>query len=81
MPISGSENAFGNVDARQRAGEPVDQAGLEVSEEIVGEVHEAELGGLDQIADERQRVLENALERGAGLLDIRRTRRGSRRRR
>ena len=70
-----------DVDARQRAGEPVDQAGLEVVAEVVGEVLEAELGGLDQVADERQRVLEDALERGAGLLDVAPARRGSRRRR
>ena len=63
-----------DVDARQRAGQPVDQPGLQVVEEVVGEVEEAELGGLDQVADERQRVLEDALERRAGLLDGRRSR-------
>ena len=43
---------------------------LRCVQEIVGEVLEAELGGLDQVADEGQRVLEDALERRAGLLDV-----------
>ena len=56
-----------NVDTLQRAGEPVDQALLQVRAEVVGEVGEAELGRRHQVLHERQRVLEDALQRGAGL--------------
>ena len=59
--------------------EPVSQSispAFRCVEEVVGEVQEAELGGLHQVADERQRVLEDALERGAGLLDVGRARPG-----
>ena len=53
---------FGDVDAGQRAGEPVDQPGLEVRAEVGGEVLEAELGGVYQVADKGQRVLQDALQ-------------------
>src|SRR5262249_36283013 len=38
--------------------------------EVRTEILEAELRGLHQVADEGQRVLQDALERGAGALDV-----------
>ena len=43
LPISGERERLRDVDALERAGEPVDEAGLEVCADAVGEVGEAEL--------------------------------------
>src|SRR6185369_11937421 len=62
--------SFRNVNALQRAGQPVDQSPLQMVDEVAAEVHEAKLGRLHEISDERQRVLEDALHCRGGLLHV-----------
>ena len=50
---------LGDVHAGQRAGEPVDERFLEMLEEVLGKVLDAELGGGDQVADKADRVFDN----------------------
>ena len=59
-----------DIDARQGAGQPVDDAGLEVIANIGREIREAELGRVDEIAEERHRIPKDAFQRAAGLLDV-----------
>ena len=59
-----------DIDAGQRSGQPVDQAGLEMGAEIAGEVAEAELCGAAQIMHEGQRVGEDGAQGRTRLLDV-----------
>ena len=71
LPISSRRERLAGC--RRPGSEPVSQSmrpGLQVRRRSCRRSSEAELGGLDQVADERQRVLQDALERRAGLLDV-----------
>src|SRR5450755_771864 len=58
------------IDAGQRPGEPIDQPGFEVLEEVRGEVLESELRGADEIPDEADRRADDLLEGAGGLAHV-----------
>src|SRR5262249_51185057 len=59
-----------HINARQGAGELVDECRLEVSAEVGSKVLEPKLGRFHQVAGKRQRVFQDVLKRGAGLFDV-----------
>jgi hypothetical protein len=71
--IEGSERSGGGGDARlgQAAEKPVDEAGLEVAEDVPDELREPELDRGDEVAQEPDRVLEHELDRVLALLEDR----------
>ena len=59
----------GDAAAAERAGQPADQPGLEMGQEVVGEAPYAAHEGIEQVADERARVVDDGLERLLGAPD------------
>ena len=62
---------FRQIHALHRSREPIDQAALEMNEEVVCKEVEPGFSGLDEIPDEADRVLDDVLERGTDLFDVR----------
>src|SRR5205085_6144734 len=68
--ISMKSNDLG-IHAGKRSGEPVDECRFEVNADSVTELLEAQLAGADQVANERNRILQYGFDRAAGLFQIR----------
>ncbi len=66
----GQREGLGDIDAGQRAGEPIDERGFEMRAEVLDEVLRPSLAASIRWRDKDQRVLEDVLEGRADLAEV-----------